>query len=204
MDKEIILIGGAPTVGKTYLAKKIGKDLKLPWISTDTIREQMRRTIIQKNDFPHLFNFDKRELPNMIAYLNNHTPEQIIADTNLENIEVWNGVTEFINEGSFGNSYIIEGMAVLPQQVSKLMEQEKGIKPVFLTDHNIDRLRDVIYTRGLWDAAFKYPDSVKEKELQWVVLFNTWIKKECDKYKIPTVEITIDSNDYIEKVKNLI
>ena len=71
-------------------------------------------------------------------------------------------------------------------------------------DHDSDRLRDVIYTRGLWDAAFKYSDSVKEKELKWVVLFNNLIEQECNKYGLPIVEMTADSNEYIEKVKSLI
>ncbi len=42
MEKQIIFIGGAPTVGKSYLAKKLAEELKLPWISTDTVREILR------------------------------------------------------------------------------------------------------------------------------------------------------------------
>ena len=201
MEKKIILIGGAPTVGKTYLAKKLGKELRLPWISTDTIREQMRKTITRQEDAPHLFNF---QVADPVEYLNAHTPEEIIKHINLENTHVWKGVTEFIEEGSFGDSYIIEGMAILPEQVAKLKKYNNHLKPIFLIDHDADRLRDVIYTRGLWDAAYKYSDSVKEKELAWVVKFNAWIEDECKKYKLSTVEMTADSDKYIEQVKNLI
>ena len=49
MDK-IILIGGAPAVGKSSAAEKIAKDLKLPWISTDIIRGMMR-PIVNKKDY---------------------------------------------------------------------------------------------------------------------------------------------------------
>ena len=42
---KVILIGGAPTVGKSYLGRKLAEELKLPWISTDTIREMMRKLI---------------------------------------------------------------------------------------------------------------------------------------------------------------
>ncbi len=40
--ERIILIGGAPTVGKTFIAKELSKKLFLPWISTDTIRSLMQ------------------------------------------------------------------------------------------------------------------------------------------------------------------
>ena len=45
MKKEIILIGGAPTIGKSFLAKKLSEEMKIPWISTDTIREFMREVV---------------------------------------------------------------------------------------------------------------------------------------------------------------
>jgi len=38
--KKIILIGGAPTAGKSYVAEKIAKELGIPWISTDTIENK--------------------------------------------------------------------------------------------------------------------------------------------------------------------
>ena len=199
--KKIILIGGAPGVGKTYLAKKLGKEFKLPWISTDTIREQMRKNITRPEDFPHLFRF---QMENPVDYLTHHAPEEIVDHINLENGHVWKGVSEFIEEGSFGDSYIIEGIAIQPEQIYKLMKYNNQLKPIFLLDYDVARLRDVIYTRGLWDAAFKYPDNVKEKELAWVVAFNDLIANECAKYRLPTVEMSADSDKYIAEVKELI
>lgn len=198
MIPRIILIGGAPTVGKSFLAKRIGKDLKVPWISTDTIRQNMWKTVSRREDYPHLFSFKDREA---LPYLSSRTPEEIVDDQNLENIQVWKGIEDFIAEGSLGHSYIIEGIAILPKQAAALMKKDPRIRTIFLIDHNADWLRDVIYTRGLWDDAFKYPDSVKDKELQWVILFNSWIESECALHKLPTVEKTTGSDDYIAKVK---
>lgn len=42
MQGTIILIGGAPTTGKTTLAKALSRVLGLPWISTDHIRAWMQ------------------------------------------------------------------------------------------------------------------------------------------------------------------
>jgi 2-phosphoglycerate kinase len=191
-SKEIVLIGGAPTIGKTYLAKRLGKELKMPWISTDTIRDQMRETVTDREKFKHLFNFENRDLAYMTSYLNSSTPQEIVDDTNLENAEVWNGVLDFISEGSMGNRYIIEGMAITPEKANDLRLTNPNIKPIFILENNSNRIRDVIYTRGLWDAAYKYPDRLKEKELSWVVLFNSWIESECKKYNLPYVDVTTD------------
>lgn len=46
--RKVVLIGGAPTVGKSFTARRISEELKMPWISTDTVREMMRK-IVDKN-----------------------------------------------------------------------------------------------------------------------------------------------------------
>ena len=51
---KIFLIGGSPTAGKSYYTRILAEELKLPWISTDTIREQMRE-IVNKKDYPNLY-----------------------------------------------------------------------------------------------------------------------------------------------------
>src|SRR3989338_6816563 len=139
MVNKIILIGGSPTAGKSYTARRLAEQLKLPWISTDTIREQMRK-IVRKEDYPALF------------LHSNYTSKLAV---------------EFLSHN---------------------------------TDEEIDRVRKTIFTRGLWDDASKYYDSVKEKEVEWVVAFNNYITKEAKKYRLPVVSIG-DRKDYINKVK---
>lgn len=65
---KIILIGGSPTAGKTYAAKKLARTLKLPWISTDTIRSQMRKTD-RRSDYPRLFEFADATPKMAVEYL---------------------------------------------------------------------------------------------------------------------------------------
>jgi len=47
--QRIILIGGAPTTGKSTIAMRLSEELHLPVISTDQIR-----TIIQSIADPHI------------------------------------------------------------------------------------------------------------------------------------------------------
>ena len=177
---KIILIGGAPTVGKSFIARKISEELRLPWVSTDGIREMMRK-VVRREDFPELFHFYDKEI-NAKEYLTTHTPGQIVASQNKESVGVWKGVKAIIDTDYVWKNYIVEGVAVVPKLVGKIDPSKHDIKPIFLIDENEERIREVVYTRGVWDSAHTYPDDVKEVEVQWVVLFNKYIKKEAGKY----------------------
>lgn len=99
-------------------------------------------------------------------------------------------------------SFIVEGVAVLPGLAKKLTEKFPYVKSVFLIDEDENRIRNLIFTRGLWDDANKYSDSVKEKEVEWAGAFNAWLKEECEKYSLPTVYVK-DRSSYIEEIKRL-
>lgn len=201
MDKRVLLIGGAPTSGKSYLARKLSEDLKLPWISTDGIRELMRK-LVKKREYPNLFMHVDTDSSFAQNYLKNTSASQIVDNQNAESEDVFKGVIALVETDYVWNSFLVEGVAILPGQSSKLAKRYSYVKPVFLVDEDEERIRNIIYTRGLWDDADKYPDSVKEKEVEWVLEFNKWLKKECEKYSLPIVYIN-DRKSYIEEVKNI-
>lgn len=180
---KIILIGGAPTAGKTFVAKQLSKILGLPWISTDTVREQMRE-IVRREEYPELFHFFDPPI-NVEEYFKIHTSKEIVENQNKESKEVWKGIQALIENDYVLKSFIVEGVAVLPELVSTLSIKDKIIAPIFLMDEDVGRIHDVVFTRGLWDDADTYPDSVKDKEVAWVQEFNIWLKKECEKYDYP-------------------
>jgi len=184
---KIILIGGAPTTGKSFIARKISEELKLPWISTDGIREMMRK-IVRKEDFPKLFYFNDEKIT-AEKYLTTHTPQQIVEDQNRESIEVWKGVKAIIDTDYVWKDFIIEGVAIIPELVKKIDTAKHNIKPIFLVDKNKERVREVVYTRGLWDHADTYSDDVKETEVQWVNLFNKYIESEAIKHNYKVYKI---------------
>lgn len=199
--KKIILIGGAPTVGKSYTARKIAEKLKLPWISTDTIREQMRK-IVKKEDYPNLFTHANATSNLATEYLTKNSAQDIVNHQNIESKDVWKGTKAFIETDYVWNSFLIEGIAILPELISQLKEKENVI-PIFLIDDNLERIRKTIFTRGLWDDADKYPDNLKEKEIEWVIAFNSFIKQEAKKYNYQTIEIG-NQKDYLAKILKLI
>ena len=196
---KVILIGGSPLAGKTTIAKKLSVQLKIPWISTDTVREQMRK-IVRKKDYPFLFTFSNATPKMAISYLTKHTPKEIVKHQNEESINVLEGVKAFIETDEEWESLIIEGIAILPKEVSKL--DQKKVKAFFLIDENINNIRNKIYKRGLWDDAEKYSHQVKEKEIEWVWAFNKYINYEAKKYKLPIVNT--NHKDYFKEIKYII
>jgi len=200
--KKIILIGGSPTAGKSYTARKIAEELKLPWISTDTIREQMRK-IVRKEDYPRLF--DHAESGSLLAeeYLTKNSAKEIVAHQNKESEEVWKGVKALIETDYVWESFIIEGVAILPQLVNKLNVKDKEIISIFLIDSNKDRIRKTIFTRGLWDDADKYSNKLKEKEVDWVIEFNKFLQSETKKHGLKVLDIG-NQKDYLKEIKNIL
>jgi 2-phosphoglycerate kinase len=199
---KIILIGGAPTAGKSYTARKIARSFSLPWISTDTIREQMRK-IVRKKDFPSLFVHSEPTQEMAVDFLSKKSAKEIVKHANAESYDVWKGVEALIETDYVWRSFIIEGVAVLPHLAKKLFVKNKELRVIFLVDDDIERVRKTIFTRGLWDDADKYPDDVKEKEVEWVAEFNDYIIRESKKYGFPVVKVG-DRKKYIEKIKKLI
>ena len=138
----------------------------------------------------------------VVDYLTKNSPEKIVEDQNNESAEVWKGVEAIVKTDYAWGSFIIEGVAILPSLVKKLTAELSYVRSVFLIDEDESRIRDLVFARGLWDDAYKYPDSVKEKEVEWAGAFSKWLVKECEKYSLPVVYIK-DRASYIEEVKRL-
>lgn len=183
MQNKIILIGGAPCAGKSFISQKLLEKLKIPWISADAIRDFMKE-FSSEDKYPELFEFREP-----VEYLSEHTPKEIFENSLRRSMVVWKGIEALIRLNYSLESYIIEGVDVVPGKVHELMQRNKSIVPLFLVDTDKERMRNVIYTRGLWDDASKYSDSVKDKELEWLLVFNDWLKGETKKYNLPLIEV---------------
>lgn len=199
---KIILIGGSPTAGKSFTARKIAEELKLPWISTDTIREQMRH-LVEKKKYPSLFLREDESPQASVKFLNKYSAKEIVDLEIKEGKDVWKGVKALIETDYVWGSYIVEGVAIIPHILKDFIKNRKNIKVLFLIDSNKERVRETIFKRGLWDYAKNYPDSVKEKEVEWVLEFNEFIKKEAEKYSFPIIDVG-NRKDYLKKIKEII
>lgn len=198
--RKIILIGGAPTTGKSTIAQLVAKKLSIPWISTDQIREIMR-TVARRTDFPKLFNPEGYTAE---RFLNEFSAEQIVKIEMDQGEAVWPIIKKFIQEDyTWEEGFIVEGIGLLPHLIAKDLKNKKNIRAVFLVDENADRIRHVVFTRGLWDDAHTYSDDVKEREVEWASLFSHKIKKEAEKYSYPCIEVKKSKDDLQAVLKAL-
>lgn len=191
-EETIILVGGGPTAGKSTMAQRLAKHLDLPWMSTDHIRD-IARFVARREDHPKLFNPEEYDAERFLTEFSS----QEIANMEFEQGDaLWPIVRQFIeNEYTFESGFILEGVHILPNHVAKLQKQHGNIRGVFLIDDDEARIRNVIYTRGLWGDADSYPDSVKEKEIEWVQAFNKRLQEEAEKLKLPLVAVNKHEDD---------
>lgn len=191
MKQQIILIGGAPTTGKSTVARLLSDRLNIPWISTDMIRTMMQK-VCNKNDYPNIF---RNENYTAEKFLTEFSTEEIVRREHEENDVVWDGVRALIGDGYPWESFIIEGITIEPHLVARDLLDNPRIKTVFLIDEDEDRIRDVVFNRGLWGSAKTYSDEVKGREVDWVKLYSQNLKKEAERYNFPCIEVSKGKDD---------
>lgn len=191
-DKRIILIGGAPTTGKSTLADQVAKHFGIPWISTDQIRKIMRK-VANRAEHPKLFSPEGYSIERFLTEFSTEQRFQIEID---QAEAVWAVAQAFIKEDWMWTSgFVVEGIHVLPHLVARDFKDDQRVRTVFLVDEDGERMRRVIYTRGLSGDAKAYSDDVKEKEVELVKMFSRRLKGEVDRFGFPWVEVSKSGND---------
>lgn len=200
MTKKIILLGGAPTTGKSTIAQALANNFNLPWISTDQIRNTMRITA-SRDTYPNLFNPEGYDAE---RFLTEFSAEQIVDMEFRQSEAAWMGIKAFIeNDYTWNDGFVIEGVNILPHLVAKDFEGHDDIKAIFVVDHDSEKMRKVIYERGLWDDANKYPDSLKEKEVEWATLLSQRLEAEAKEHGFPLIEVHKNGDD-VERIVSVL
>jgi len=181
------------------MAQLLSIKLSIPWISTDQIREIMRG-VLKASDCPVLF---RNKNISAEEFLNEHSAVEIVRREIEEARETWKGVKTFIENAYPWKSFIIEGIALQPHLIARDFKDDPRIKPIFLVDENADKIREVVFTRGLWDDAETYPNSVKEKEVEWVLLASHELRKEVEQFGYPILEVEKKQDDLVALLKVL-
>lgn len=178
-----ILIGGPPRAGKSTLAEGLSGRLGVKWISTDTIRKDLKKNHAdQRADFPNIFSTVGITAE---EFWRTRTPEDVMNIELAEARELWPIVRSYITSGEYG---IIEGISLLPELIWN--EFSTSIQAVFLIDPDKSRVAKTIAQHGLWSNTKPYADWVKDLELRWVMAHNEWYRKQAKKYsQYPLIEI---------------
>ena len=118
----IFLLGGPPRVGKSIISNEIRQKHAVSVVATDTLGVVLEN-VLSPESAPDLFVFSKfNEMPMAERVkLITKNPAELIDYVRKESHVVWKAVDAFIRrENDEGREALIEGVAVLPELVSRL------------------------------------------------------------------------------------
>lgn len=145
------------------------------------------RMVANRADYPKLFCFADYTPEQFFA---THTAEQSADLEYLQSKEIWLGVSKFItNDYTWKEGFIVEGISILPHLVAQDFADQSHIKAIFIGDEDEQRMRDVVFTRGIWVHTQEYPDHVKHKEVKGAALYSKRLKAEAEAFDYPWVNI---------------
>ena len=118
----IFLLGGPPRVGKSIIANEIRQKYAVSVISTDSLGAVLEN-VLSPESAPDLFVFDRFNKMPMAerVRLITEDPAELIEYVRKESHVVWKAIDPFIRrENDEGRDVLLEGVAILPELVSRL------------------------------------------------------------------------------------
>jgi len=188
-DAICYLIGGAPRTGKTTLAKKVAEENNIKSLSTDSLLVMMTK-IVRREDYPDLFYTQGLSVEEFYAKYD--TTEKVVEASVKAGYEAEKGVAALIEHTlPAWKVIVVEGAVITPGFVKRLQEKypKLSIRSTFLFDNDHERIKERIYTKGLWARDKPYSDSVKPNEVEYVVAYNEWFRSEAERYGFGTTKV---------------
>lgn len=197
-------IGGAPRTGKTMILLELVKAKPMLAASTDAIRS-VTKGVLSPEANPRLFRVGRGAFGSEqhISGLKDN-PDTILKHEIDSAEETWKSVLDFLSyyQGD-GKDTAIEGVAVLPEQLSKVTFDFRAVFVVNLNNPAENILKHARNNPSDW--VNKYDESTIRVYAEFNQLWNKFYFDEAKKYNFPVVEI--HTNDFdasiAEAVKSL-
>lgn len=185
---KVILIGGAPGVGKSMLARKIALARGVNWISTDQIRIIMQKaTSIDAN--PDLF---------VEANIAKSPSESVVLEVKKAEA-VWKGVAEFIENNNPWEGCVIEGTAILPHLVAKNLNDRQDVLSIFIVQSE-ESIRQVISERSTNTWINTKTLEQQKKKAKLTILLNNTVKQDAIDHGFAIHELNGFTTEYDELI----
>ncbi len=187
----IFLLGGPPRVGKSAIANEIRQKYALSFISTDSICAVLEN-ILSPETAPDLFVFDefnKMSLGKRTELITKN-PAEFIGYVRKESYVVWKAVDAFIRrENDEGRDALIEGVAVLPELVSRL--ENLPHRAVFIGNQGVHLKEKMkkFATKNEYDWLRNTSDQYISAFALFVRQMSVYIEQEAKKYGFEYIEI---------------
>ena len=207
----IYLIGGPPRCGKTTLAKRLSKRLKISWISTDTLENVAgaywtKEELVKNRPYSNLRSKDGDR--NNDTFYEKYSPKKIMSVLKGQARPIFLAIEMVaVCEITDGNDYIIEGYHIIPSLANKLRKKygEKNVKAVFLTKHDeIKFARDVkkSTTPNDWLLVLTKKEETFVKVGNMIVEYSKYFYTEAKKYGLKVFNMDERFNKKINEIVN--
>ena len=187
----IFLLGGPPRVGKSIISSEIRQKHAVSVVSTDTLGAVLEN-VLSPEAAPDLFVFGKFTENAMVerVKLTMKDPAELIDYVRKESYVVWKAVEAYIRrENDEGRDALIEGVAVLPELVSRLDDIPHRV--VFIGNQgenhkeNIKKSAEVNERDWMRDVSDQYISAFA----MFVKRMSTYIEQEAKKYGFEYIEM---------------
>ena len=187
----IFLLGGAPRVGKSIISSEIQQRYAVSVVSTDSLGAVLEN-VLSPEATPDLFVFDKFNKMPVTERLQLITkdPAELIDYVRKESYVVWKAVEPFIRrENEEGRDALIEGVAILPELVSRLEDIPHRV--VFIGNQGENHKQSIKKS-----AEENEHDWMRDMSDQYICAFAMFVKKmsvyieqEAKKYGFDYIEM---------------
>jgi 2-phosphoglycerate kinase len=187
----IFLLGGPPRVGKSIISNKIRQNHAVSVVSTDTLGAVLEN-VLSPESAPDLFVFDKFYKMPMAerVTLMMRDPAKLIDYVRKESHVVWKAVETFIRrENDEGRDVLIEGVAVLPELMSRLEDIPHRV--VFIGNQGENHKENIKKS-----AEENEHDWMRDESDQFISAFamfvkrmSAYIEQEAKKYGFEYIEM---------------
>jgi len=205
----IYIIGGTPRSGKTILAKKLSRKLRISWVSGDTI-EAIPKYLTPPKKYSKKFPKDiirrKTCHSNDLMYTA-YNAKEIVRAYMIQGLSVWTSIERFIDSLIGENiDYIIEGYQIPPNQLTRLQKKyPKKIKSIFLVKEDVNKILSGALAHTSLNDWFKTKTtnpSTYKKIAEMLSLFGNQMKKDAEKSRIKVINTDTNFRAQIAKAFN--
>ena len=197
-------IGGAPRAGKTTVAKRLSKELGVPWISTDTL-EAVVSEYVAEETFPLIFpkSVLRRDTQQSNDELyGSYSAENIVAAYFEQARGLRAALGAFLaSEETYDHSYILEGYHLLPEIVNDLAKKY-SVQSIFVGREDVAATLKAIREstqKNDWVISKTIHEGTFSKIADMLVLFSSHIKSAAEKHDLQYIDVGADFDSSVAR-----
>lgn len=201
----IYLIGGPPKCGKTTLAKRMSRELSIPWISSDTL-ENLAFAYSRKEDHEKLFPHSYLRGNSNDEFYSNHTAEDIVQGYVEQSKTTYPAISMMVETYlTDQDNFIIEGYQVTPEIVSQVITKfgNKHIKTAFLVKHDEEKMLKDFHkstTPNDWILRKTKKEETFVRIARMIACYSEHVEQEAKKYNLPVYATDLDFEKTLKTV----